>query len=136
MEVFIFIFEFEGLLFVFGEYDDFIVEFGRGFNFLGQVDLAFAELQELVFFGLGEIEDGVDVGGVFEVVVEELRFVEELLEDEFAVLGFLCHERDDKKMQQDWVIKLLFIFLISKSINQLFFKSLMHQLIDYQSFSK
>jgi hypothetical protein len=73
----------------------------------------------LEFFGLGEIEDGVDVGGVFEVVVEELRFVEELLEDEFAVLGFLCHGRDDKKMQQDWVIKLLLILLISnsKSIN-------------------
>jgi hypothetical protein len=35
MEVFVFIFEFKGLLFVFGEYDDFIVEFGRGFDFLG-----------------------------------------------------------------------------------------------------
>jgi hypothetical protein len=35
MEVFVFIFEFEGLLFVFFENDDFIGELGRGFNFLG-----------------------------------------------------------------------------------------------------
>ncbi len=79
MQILIFLLDSECLFFIFGKNHDFIgCEFGVigiSFNFLGEMDLAFTKLYEMVFFILSEIKYGIEMRLIFKILMKDLRFL-------------------------------------------------------------
>ena len=74
LQVLVLVFDPECLLLVFGQ-DHYFIDcesIGGGFYFLGQVNLAFSKMDKLVLFGLGEIQDGIHIVLILQILIENL----------------------------------------------------------------